>query len=118
LFDYGDLPDVLTPSLAWPKTAEAKGWPLREDPFSQRCDGLGIKGVSLHSYRYSWAERARIAGMPERFAQETLGHNSKAVHRSYASKAKVIVPSLEQYEKPQVSILPAEAPLQTAQVIG
>lgn len=90
----------------------------RATEFKQRCNGLGIKGVSLHSYRYSWAERARIAGMPERFAQETLGHNSKAVHRSYASKAKVIVPSLEQYENPQVRILPVEGSLQTAQVIG
>src|SRR6266566_2484623 len=36
----------------------------------QRCDGLKIKGVSLHSYRYAWAERAKKAGYPERFAQE------------------------------------------------
>jgi integrase len=60
--------------------------------------GLGIKGVRLHSYRYAWAERARRAGYPERFAQEALGHNSKAVHRAYARKAKVIVPSLVSYE--------------------
>ena len=39
------------------------------------------------------------AGYPERFAQETLGHNSKAVHRAYARKAQVKVPSLEEYEK-------------------
>jgi hypothetical protein len=26
---------------------------------------------------------------PERFAQEALGHNSKAVHRAYARKAQV-----------------------------
>lgn len=90
----------------------------RATEFKQRCDGLGIKGVSLHSYRYSWAERARIAGMPERFAQETLGHNSKAVHRSYAKKAKVIVPSLEQYEKPQVTIMSCETPPQAARVVG
>lgn len=30
----------------------------RATEFKQRCDGLGIKGVSLHSYRYAWAERA------------------------------------------------------------
>ena len=30
-----------------------------------------------------------FGGYPERFAQEALGHNSKAVHRSYAKKAKV-----------------------------
>jgi len=35
---------------------------------------------------------------PERFAQEALGHNSKAVHRAYARKAKVIVPALETNE--------------------
>lgn len=70
----------------------------RATEFKQRCRGLEIEGVSLHSYRYAWAERARKAGYPERFAQEALGHNSKAVHRAYARKAKVIVPTLESYE--------------------
>jgi integrase len=71
----------------------------RATEFKQRCRGLGIEGVTLHSYRYAWAERALTAGYPERFAQEALGHNSKAVHRAYARKAKVIVPALESYEK-------------------
>ncbi len=70
----------------------------RATEFKQRCRGLNIHGVSLHSYRYAWAERARKSGYPERFAQEALGHNSKAVHRAYARKAKVIVPTLESYE--------------------
>jgi integrase len=60
----------------------------RATEFHQRCVGLNIKGVSLHSYRYAWAERAKTAGYPERFAQEALGHNSKAVHRAYARKAE------------------------------
>jgi integrase len=71
----------------------------RATEFKQRCDGLKIKGVSLHSYRYAWAERAKKAGYPERFAQEALGHNSKAVHRAYARKAKVELPSLSEYER-------------------
>jgi len=71
----------------------------RSTEFHQRCIGLGIKGVSLHSYRYAWAERAKKAGYPERFAQEALGHNSKAVHRAYARKAKVELPPLGEYEK-------------------
>ena len=71
----------------------------RATEFHQRCVGLGIKGVSLHSYRYAWAERARRCGYPERFAQEALGHNSIAVHRAYARKAKVVIPPLEAYEK-------------------
>ena len=37
--------------------------------------------------------------MPERFAMENLGHNSKAVHRAYAKRALVKIPSLEDYEK-------------------
>lgn len=36
---------------------------------------------------------------PERFAQEAIGHDSKAVHRAYSRKAKVKLPSLENYEK-------------------
>lgn len=56
-------------------------------------------GVSLHSYRYAWAERAKSAGYPERFAQEALGQNSKAVHRAYARHAIMRLPSLEEYER-------------------
>lgn len=61
----------------------------RAKEFRRRCNGLGITGISLHSYRYAWAERARKCGYPERFAQEALGHNSKAVHRAYARHAQV-----------------------------
>jgi hypothetical protein len=50
----------------------------------------GPAGVTLHSYRYAWAERANTVGYPERFAQEALGHNSKALMR---------IPPLEEYEK-------------------
>jgi len=71
----------------------------RATEFKQRCHGLGISGVTLHSYRYAWAERARGAGYPERFAQEALGHGSKAVHRAYAKRALVKVPSLDEWEK-------------------
>ena len=75
----------------------------RATEFKQRCVGLGIQGVSLHSYRYAWAERAKICGYPERFAQLALGHNSKAVHRAYAKKAQVTLPPLEEFEKQMTS---------------
>ena len=67
----------------------------RATEFKQRCQGLGIKGVTLHSYRYAWAEMAKVAGMPERFAQAALGHSSKAVHRAYAKGAIMEIPCLE-----------------------
>jgi len=38
-------------------------------------------------------------GFPERFAQQALGHNSKAVHRAYVKHAEVTVPSLDEWEK-------------------
>jgi integrase len=86
-----DLPsvDVLFPYLSTVRSGD------RATEFKQRCRGLGIEGVSLHSYRYAWAERAKVAGYPERFAQETLGHNSKAVHRAYAKNAHMKLPALE-----------------------
>ncbi len=71
----------------------------RTAEFKQRCQQLNIHGVTLHTYRYAWAGRIKTAGYPERFAQEALGHNSKAVHRAYARKAQVVLPSLESYEK-------------------
>ena len=92
-----DLPSagVLFPYLSRVRSGD------RATEFKQRCQGLGIQGVSLHSYRYAWAERAKVAGYPERFAQEALGHNSKAVHRAYAKHAQVKLPALEDYEHSQ-----------------
>jgi integrase len=91
----GSLPQTgpLFPNL---RKVKAKD---RANEFRQRCQGLGIKGVSLHCYRYSWAERARKAHYPRRQAEEALGHNSKAVHIAYAKRAQVTVASLEEYEE-------------------
>ena len=67
--------------------------------FRRRCRILDLNGVSLHSYRYAWAERAKAAGYSERWAQAALGHNSRAVHEAYARGAEVNCPSLEEFEK-------------------
>lgn len=80
----------------------------RATEFKQRCMALGIEGITLHSYRYAWAERAKTAGYPERFAQLALGHNSKAVHRAYARKAQVTLPPLEEYERKIVPLNAAQ----------
>jgi integrase len=71
----------------------------RAGEFRRRCRRLGIKGVTLHSYRYAWAERAETCGYPERYSQQALGHASKAVHRAYGRHAQVTLPSLEEYEQ-------------------
>ena len=66
--------------------------------------------MTLHSYRYAWAERAKVVGYPERFAQLALGHGSKAVHRAYSRRAQVTLPPLEEYEASAVKapVIPIE----------
>jgi len=66
---FKDLPaeGMLFPYLASVRAND------RATEFRSRCWQLGIEGVTLHSYRYAWAERAKTCGMPERFAQEALG---------------------------------------------
>lgn len=71
----------------------------RAKQFWRSCRRLRLSGITLHSYRYAWAERAKQAGYPERFAQEALGHASNAVHRAYSKKAQMRLPSLEDYER-------------------
>jgi integrase len=97
---FKDLPaeGVLFPHLSRVRAGD------RATEFASRCRQLGIKGVTLHSYGYAWAERAKVVGYPERFAQEALGHNSKAVHRAYAKRALMKIPSLEDYEKKVVQL--------------
>ena len=58
--------------------------------------------VHVVQWQHLGAERFVMAyalGYPERFAQEALGHNSKAVHRAYAKRALMKIPSLEDYEQ-------------------
>jgi hypothetical protein len=86
-----------------------------------------MPSICLHSYRYSWAERARAAGYPERYAQETLGHQSSSFARFYSKRAAVELPPLEQYEKrntpsapttPAPNIIPLPAPETAATATG
>ena len=55
--------------------------------------------VSLHSYRYAWAQRAKVSGMPLREAMAHLGHGSKAIHYAYSEKAEIVTLPLEYYEE-------------------
>lgn len=74
----------------------------RAQNFKIRCRSLEIEGVTLHCYRYAWAERAKQPGYPERYAMEALGHNSAAIHRVYAKGASLELPPLEEFEKETV----------------
>jgi integrase len=73
----------------------------RAAEFSRRCHVAGVTGISLHSYRHAWAQRAKACGYPQRFAQEALGHSSRCVHEAYAKGALVILPALDDYEQLQ-----------------
>jgi integrase len=70
----------------------------RSGDFWRRCKVAKVSGVSLHSYRYAWAQRARATGYPIRWAQNALGHSSRAVHLEYARGVVAVCPSLEEYE--------------------
>ena len=112
---FKDLPSegVLFPYLSSVRAGD------RATEFGQRCRRLGILGVTLHSYRYAWAERAKTVGMPERFAQEALGHNSKAVPRAYAKRALMKIPSLEEYEQKAAVLVDSQCkPLAASQSIS
>lgn len=74
----------------------------RSAEFCRRCRLLELKGISLHSYRYAWAERAYAAGYEERFAQAALGHKSRAVHYAYAKRAIVVCPALETKQESKI----------------
>ena len=72
---------------------------VRASRFRKRCDRLGYREISLHSYRYAWAQRAKSYGMPLREAMAHLGHGSKAIHQAYSDKAEIVTLPLEYYEK-------------------
>ncbi len=57
--------------------------------------GVGRQSAQL---RHSWAQRAKACGYPQRFAQEALGHSSRAVPEAYARGAVVVCPALDEYE--------------------
>ena len=90
----GLLKQLPRTGLLFPKMAALKDKD-RSAEFRRRCRILELNEISLHSYRYGWAERAAAAGIPERYAQAALGHSSKAVHRAYAKKAYIVCPALE-----------------------
>ena len=83
----------------------------RASYFTLRCRTLGIQGVSLHSLRYSWAERAAAVGMPERFAMMALGHKSRAIHQAYSKNLVTTIDSLEVLTKKRQAELKASAPV-------
>ena len=72
----------------------------RSGDFWRRCRRLGFPpGCVLHSYRYAWIQRAAQVGMPERYAMAMMGHQSRIIHQSYAEKAVIECPSLEEFGK-------------------
>lgn len=79
--------------------------------FTLRCRTLGIQGISLHSFRYSWAERAAAAGMPERYAMMALGHKSRAIAQAYSKNLAATIDSLEVLTKKREADLKAAAPV-------
>jgi integrase len=72
----------------------------RATEFRQRCEGLGIRGVTPHCYRYSWPQRAKALGYPERWANRPsalAARQSTALHA--AGDGSMEVPSLDAWRR-------------------
>ena len=61
---------------------------VRSSRFRKVADRQAFPEITLHSYRYAWARRAKSFGMPLREAMAHLGHGSKAVHQAYSDSAE------------------------------
>lgn len=70
-------------AIAFVTLAEIYKWPVERNFPPHRAAAL----------------EGHVKSYPERFAQEALGHNSKAVHRAYAKRALMKLPSLQEYEE-------------------
>ena len=57
------LSDLPSEGLLFPRISRMKESD-RASLFRRRCRLVGVEGVSLHCYRYAWAERAKTAGYP------------------------------------------------------
>jgi integrase len=64
--------------------------------FWKLCKRVKLEGISLHSYRYSWAERAKVVGIPQGWAQAALGHNSRVVQDACARNAVVVCAPIDE----------------------
>ncbi len=53
------------------------------DLILRKCDYLGIKGVSTHSFRRTALTHMSSAGIPLRHIQEISGHSSLASSQKY-----------------------------------
>ena len=62
-------------------------------------EAMTLLNAKNESFRQPVLNRQIARTYPERFAQEALGHNSKAIHHAYSKNAQVIIPALEDYEK-------------------
>jgi integrase len=67
----GILKHLPTEGLLFPNWVLAKDKD-RSGEFRRRCGILSIRGITLHPYRYAWAQRAKASGYPERWAQSAL----------------------------------------------
>jgi hypothetical protein len=80
-------------------TLAKQGDNIRASRFRKIANRLGFTDITLHGYRYAWAQRAKSYGMPLREAMAHLGHGSKAIHYAYSDKAEIVSLPLEYYAK-------------------
>ncbi len=70
----------------------------RAKQFNRRCKGMRIQGISLHSYRYAWAERAKAGAA---YAERRLRAPSPPVQPEQPPRLRTDAP--DQHQKSGVS---------------
>lgn len=77
MIHFGDEVEAVLKTLPSTGPFFPKMWKLnsghRATEFTRVCRRAGIKGVTLHCYRYAWAEQAKQCGHPERYQAPFLG---------------------------------------------
>jgi hypothetical protein len=64
--------------------------------FTRHCKANKIENLTLHGYRYAFAERSKVFGMSLEDRMVSLGHSTvEMAERVYAKEAKVVPASIE-----------------------
>jgi integrase len=50
-------------------------------------DRIGLRGLSAHGLRVSWATRAALSGVPLAVTMQYLNHSDQLVHQVYTQVA-------------------------------
>jgi integrase len=83
------------------------GRAMQADPMAAACAKAGLKGVSFHTLRHTWASLAIMSGLPMLIAAKNLGHrDTTMVERHYGHLAPSFVTDSIRQHAPSFGFAP------------